>query len=132
MNKNIIVIIAVIGLLLFSCKKEEGKGGRASIKGKVYAKDYNASFSQLLNEYYAPEEDVYIIYGDHENHDDRVRTGPDGTYEFKRLRKGNYRVFVYSKDSTFTVASGVEAQYESAEITDKEEVVELPDFIIIK
>ena len=132
MNKNIIIIISVIGLLLFSCKKEEGEGGRASLKGKVYAKDYNASFSQLLNEYYAPEEDVYIIYGDHENYDDKVKTGPDGTYEFKRLRKGNYSVFVYSKDSTFTIASGVEAQYKSAEITKKEEVVELPDFIILK
>ena len=127
------IVLCLIPLtILFSCKKEEGEGGRASIKGNVYARDYNASFSQFLGAYYAPEEDVYIIYGDNETYDDRVRTGPDGVFEFKHLRKGNYRVYVYTKDSTLSEPSGVYAIYELAEISDKEQTVELPQFNIIK
>ena len=130
--KNILFALSIVSILLVSCSKEEGEGGRASIKGQVYAKDYNESFSQLLNEYYAPEEDVYIIYGDNENYDDRVKTGPNGTFEFKHLRKGKYTIYVYTKDSTFTIPSGVEAIYQDVEIVNKEEVVETPLFNIIK
>lgn len=115
-----------------SCKKEEGKGGRASIRGHVYANDYNASFTQLLNSYYAPEEDVYIIYGDNEFYDDKVATNPSGLYEFKNLRKGKYTIFVYSKDSTGTVPSGMNSLSVDVEITDKKETVTVPDFTIVK
>ncbi|PCJ24323.1 MAG: hypothetical protein COA97_09990 [Flavobacteriales bacterium] len=132
MNKKFLIVLIVFSMSIFSCSKEEGEGGRSSIVGHVFAKNYNASFTQLLSSYYAPEEDVYIIYGDNENYDDRVKTGPDGAFEFKHLRKGNYKIYVYTKDTTFTIASGVEAIYESVEIKDKEEVIELPDFEIIK
>ena len=132
MSKKFLIALMVISLSIFSCSKEEGEGGRASIRGHVFAKNFNASFTQLLSSYYAAEEDVYIIYGDNENYDDRVKTGPDGAFEFKNLRKGNYKLYVYTKDSTFTIPSGVEAIYADAEIKDKEEVVELPDFEIIK
>jgi hypothetical protein len=132
MNKQFLIALMVISMGVFSCSKEEGEGGRASIKGHVFAKNYNASFTQLLSSYYAPEEDVYIIYGDNENYDDRVKTGPNGSFEFKHLRKGDYKIFVYSKDDTFTITSGVKAIYVDAEIKDKEEVVELPDFEINK
>ncbi|MBK6892990.1 MAG: hypothetical protein IPH00_07610 [Flavobacteriales bacterium] len=33
---------------------------------------------------------VYIVYGDHEFQDDDVRTGPDGQFAFRWLRKGTY------------------------------------------
>lgn len=132
MNKRVLITLMVISISIFSCSKEEGEGGRASIRGHVFVDDYNASFTQLLSSYYAPEEDVYIIYGDNEFYDDKVKTDPNGMFEFKHLRKGNYKLFVYSKDTTFTIDSGVEAIYLEAEITDKEEVVELPDFEIIK
>ena len=132
MSKRFLIVLMILTISIFSCSKEEGEGGRASIKGHVFAKNFNASFTQLLTSYYAPEEDVYIIYGDNDNYDDRVKTGPDGAFEFKNLRTGNYKIFVYTKDTTFTIASGVEAIYADAEIKDKEEVVELPDFEIIK
>ena len=45
--KNILFALSIVSILLVSCSKEEGEGGRASIKGQVYAKDYNESFSQL-------------------------------------------------------------------------------------
>lgn len=132
MKNKLIIALTLITLIISSCSKEEGEGGRASITGKVHAKNYNASFTQLLSEYYAPDEDVYIIYGDNNFYDDKITTDPNGVFEFKHLRKGNYSIFVYSKDTTFTIASGVEARYMDAEIKDKEEVVELPDFEIIK
>ena len=133
MKKYALIFMSIIVMLGFSsCKKEEGKGGRASIRGSVYANDYNASFTQLLNSYYAPEEDVYIIYGDNEFYDDNVETDPNGLFEFKNLRKGKYTIFVYSKDSTGTVPSGVTALSIDAEITEKEETVTLPDFTIVK
>ena len=122
----------VISMSIISCSKEEGEGGRASIRGHVFVDNYNASFTQLLSSYYAPEEDVYIVYGDNEFYDDKVKTDPNGAFEFKHLRKGNYKLFVYSKDSTFTIESGQEAVYLEAEIKEKEEVVKLPDFEIIK
>ena len=132
MSKSVLITLMVISMSIFSCSKEEGEGGRATIRGHVFVDNYNSSFTQLLSSYYASEVNVYIIYGDNEFYDDRVDTDPDGTFEFKHLRKGNYKLFVYSKDSTFTEPSGVEAIYLEAEITDKEEVVELPDFEIIK
>ena len=132
MSKKILIVLAVISMSIYSCSKEEGEGGRATIRGYVFAKNYNASFTQLLSSYYAPEENVYIIYGDNEFYDDRVDTDPNGMFEFKHLRKGNYKIFVYPKDTTFTIDAGVEALYLDAEITDKEEVVELPEFEIIK
>lgn len=132
MDKKVLITFMVISFSIFSCSKEEGEGGRASIQGHVYAKNYNASYTQLLSEFYAHEEDVYIIYGDNEFYDDKVKTDPNGLFEFKHLRKGNYTVFVYSKDTTFTIASGVESFNVITEIKDKEEVVSLPDFEIIK
>jgi hypothetical protein len=132
MNNKIFITLIVLSLGILSCSKEEGEGGRASIQGHVFANDYNASFTQLLGSYYAPEEDVYIIYGDNEFYDDKVKTDPSGLFEFKHLRKGNYTIFVYSKDSTGTISSGVEAVTIDAEIKDKEEVIQLPDFKIIK
>ena len=132
MKNKLIIALTLITLIISSCSKEECEGCRASITGKVHAKNYNASFTQLLSEYYAPDEDVYIIYGDNNFYDDKITTDPNGVFEFKHLRKGNYTIFVYSKDTTFTIASCVEAKYLDAEIKDKEEVVELPDFEIIK
>lgn len=131
-KKLSIIILLFITLGFVACSKEEGEGGRASIRGHVYANDYNASFTQLLGSYYAPEEDVFIKYGDNEFYDDKVETDPNGLFEFKNLRKGNYTIYVYTKDSTGTVASGVTAIEVDAEITDKEEVVEMNDFIILK
>jgi len=127
-----LLIVLISSLSILACSKEEGKGGKASIRGHVYAKDYNSSFTQLLSQYYVQEEDVYIIYGDNEFYDDKVKTDPNGLFEFKHLRKGKYTIFVYTKDSTFAIPSGKESITIEAEIKDKEEVVELPDFNILK
>jgi hypothetical protein len=84
----------------YACKKDPGEGGTSSISGKVYAKDYNATFTVLQGEYYVPDVWVFIVYGDNKDYGDRIRTSYNGTYEFKYLRPGDYHVYVYSKDST--------------------------------
>ena len=51
----------------------------------------------IVDSYYAQDQEVFIIYGQQNNtHDDDVNTSYDGTFEFKYLNKGNYEIFVYS------------------------------------
>lgn len=94
------VLFCVLLLGTGSCKKIAGEGGTSSISGKVYAKDYNSTFTVLQGEYYAPNKWVFIVYGDNKDYGDKIRTSPDGTYEFRYLRPGTYHVYSYSKDST--------------------------------
>ncbi|MHC1708686.1 MAG: hypothetical protein AB9842_14340 [Bacteroidales bacterium] len=99
-NFSGVLMLFILMGLASSCSKEEGEGGTSSLFGRVLVRDYNATFTVLQEEYYAPERDVYLIYGDDKTYSERVRTNYNGTYEFKYLRPGNYHIFVYSKDST--------------------------------
>jgi len=97
---QILLIMAVALSLTFqACKKIAGEGGTSTVTGKVYAKDYNATFTVLQGEYYVPDKYVFIVYGDAKDYGNKVRTSYDGTYEFKYLRPGNYKVYCFSKDS---------------------------------
>ena len=43
------------------------------------------------------DEDVFIIYGNHEyGYDDKVKTSFDGTYRFNYLNDGNYKIYAYN------------------------------------
>jgi len=117
---------------LTSCSKEEGEGGTSVITGKVYVQLYDDSGTYIINEYYAPEEDVYIIYGNDEIYSDRFRTNYDGAYWFQYLREGNYTVFAYSEDLTGAVPSGVVAVKKNVKITNSDQLVEVDDIIIQK
>ncbi len=102
MNKYIIVFLFFLfplTLLTQSCKKDEGTGGTASITGKVMVRQYNTNFTFLLEEFYAPDEDVFIIFGNEPVYGDKVSTNYDGTYRFEYLQEGNYTIFAYSEDS---------------------------------
>jgi hypothetical protein len=87
-------------MLLAGCLKEPGTGGTATITGRVYAYDYNAEMTSLRTQYYAPDEDVYIIYGEDSIFSDRTQTSYDGSYRFEYLRPGTYTLFAYSKNLT--------------------------------
>jgi len=100
MNKYLPFIIIILTIGISACKKEAGIGGTSSIRGKVYTYDYNDNYTFKTTDYYAPEEDVYIIYGDDITYGERIKTNYDGSYEFKYLREGKYKVYSYSKDST--------------------------------
>lgn len=125
-----LIIISCFFIFFSSCKKDEGVGGNSTIKGKVFVKDYNGSvFSG--NSYYGADYDVYIIYGGENSfYDDKVTTSYDGSFEFRYLRKGNYKIFVYSKDVTGSDPSGLTTVFESATINKNKEVIDLGDLQI--
>lgn len=104
MKKLFFVLSAILITTLISCKKPAGQGGNSSIQGKIHTKNYNSNFSSLLNEYAGADVDVYIIYGDEITYGDKIKSGPDGVFEFPYLRKGSYKLYVYSKDSAGTVS----------------------------
>ena len=111
--KKYIFLISLVTVVLFSCTKEEGEGGRSSITGKVYMSDITGGNQ---GEYDAPDYDVYIIYGkDNTVYDDDMKTNYDGTFEFKNLRKGSYTIYVYTLDAGQT--SGVSPVFKTVEIT---------------
>ena len=101
MKKTISIAAALftVIILIASCSKGPGEGGKAAIKGKILVHNYDATFTQLLSTYYVGEENVYIIYGDDPTYSKQVKTSYDGTFVFPYLRPGKYTVFAYSKDT---------------------------------
>jgi hypothetical protein len=112
--------------------KAADRGGTSTIRGKVWAKDWNATFTQLKGEYYAADEWVYIKFGNSSGYNRRVRTSFNGTYEFVNLRKGRYTVFAYSKDQSQTSISGNVEVIANIEITDRNTLIEIDDLVINK
>lgn len=132
MKKSIFITLLLFIILLVSCSKEAGDGGNSTIYGKIIARDYNAEFTILKGIYNAPDEDVFIIYGNDLSFSDRIRTNYNGIYEFKYLRPGDYTIYAYSKDSTLSLPSGIITVIRKVEITDKKQTVEATDMIIFK
>ncbi|MBK9730269.1 MAG: hypothetical protein IPO83_03105 [Chitinophagaceae bacterium] len=124
-----VLLLAGITFFFYSCTKGPGEGGTSTIKGKIYIQDYNGA-GQLQAEYYAPEERVYLIFGDDDFYGLDTRTSYDGTYEFKYLKKGSYTVFAYSDCDT--CASSVTPASMQVEISENHATVELEDIILIK
>lgn len=124
---------ALLLLLVFACKKEEGVGGKASIRGFVWLKEYNSNFSTLQLEREAYDEYVYIQYGDNISYGDRIKTSYDGRFEFNYLRPGKYKIYCYSldpsdKDNVKPEETMVVMQ--EVEITSKKETIDLDTLII--
>ncbi len=122
-------LLSGITILLTACEKEPGFGGEASIWGKVYVKDYNATFTVLEEAYYAGDVEVYLVCGDDKSYSERLRTNYDGTFEFRYLRKGHYRVYAYSRDSTLQTNAPV-AVIREVEIIKRKQKVEVSDIVI--
>ena len=128
--KNFIYLLLINSALIFtSCEKDPGEGGNSSIKGYVHMTDYNATFLIIQGQYPARDEDVYIIYGDDISYGDRIKTGPDGRFEFKYLREGKYTVYVYSEDTSL---SGMSVVSVPVEINDKKQTVDIDTLNIKK
>ncbi|MEW6470101.1 MAG: hypothetical protein AB1458_14335 [Bacteroidota bacterium] len=145
MKKTISLTFILFASVIFiaSCSKGPGEGGKAAIKGKVFVRNYDATFTQLYASYYAQDEDVYIIYGDDATFSRSVKTNYDGTYVFPYLRPGKYKVFTYSKDtvkylngqpnySGNVVASKTVHVLKEVEIVGKKDTTVVPDLEIVK
>lgn len=141
MKKISISALALLIGLTLACKKPAGEGGTSTIRGTIYVRNYNSNFSTLLGTYPGGDWDVYIIYGDDATYGERTRSGPDGVFEFKYLRKGSYKVYAYSHDSVATVGPPHSmtnpnvnapdmAVFKTGEIKKKKETVDLGTFLI--
>ena len=130
MNKySVVILIILLTVVVQSCKKEEGQGGKATIEGKLYNNLYDPN-GKFLKKEEARDVDVYIIYGDNTVYGENSNSHSDGSYNFKYLRKGNYKLFAYSDCNS--CASGVEAKEVEVEIKDKKEVVTASDIELVK
>jgi hypothetical protein len=124
-----ILIYSIAFLTFYSCSKYEGQGGAATIKGVVVEQKYN-SLGNVIASYPIPDQDVYIIYGAGKTfYDDDIKTSFDGSFEFRYLRKGVYKIFVY-EDCT-SCPSGQKEVLKEIEITEKNQELTL-DTIYIK
>lgn len=111
---------AAVLLLLGSCRKEPGEGGRAEIRGLLYEQRY-VNGQPSGEPYPLADERVYIIYGDGDYYDDDTRTGPNGEFRFAWLRKGDYRL--YAIGECLGCPSGNEGVYLSVTVNGRKEVV---------
>lgn len=119
MKKILYTLAIVLAVVFTSCKKPAGSGGQATITGKVHVTNFSMTAGIYVEngQYYGPDEDVYLIYGDDNTYSERNRTGPNGEFEFRYLRPGSYRVYVFSKDKDAIVAGNAFAPMIAKEIT---------------
>lgn len=129
-RKSISFILLTVAILI-GCKKA-GYGGDASITGYVHVQKWNATFTQYIGEYPGKDLYVYIVYGNHSGYDKRIKTDYNGRFEFPYLYKGNYKVYVYSRDSTFADPSGTTAIVKDVTIDKRTEVLDLDTLLIFQ
>jgi hypothetical protein len=130
--KNILLLIFSILVLSLSnsCKKVEGTGGGATIKGIIQEQKYNA-LGNIIAEYPGSDQDVYLIYGTTDQfYDEDVKTSYDGSFVFNYLQKGTYTVFVYEDDAT--KPSGKNVIKQTFDITEKGQIIDLDTINIRK
>jgi hypothetical protein len=137
MKNQLLLILSIAAILFYgSCAKEPGIGGNATIRGKVYAKHYNTTFTVLLSEYYMPDTYVYIVFGNDINYGTRIKTNYDGEFEFNYLYEGDYTIYTYSIDSAaivnFAVAPPDSAVIQTVLLNKNDAVVELEDLVVFK
>lgn len=124
MKNGLLLLLSILVLSVStSCKKVEGSGGGATIKGIIQEQKYNA-LGNIIAEYPGSDVDVYLIYGTADQfYDEDVKTSYDGSFVFNYLQKGTYTVFVYEDDAT--QPSGKNVVKQTFQITEKDQVVDL-------
>ncbi|MFO7371398.1 MAG: hypothetical protein R6X09_14140 [Bacteroidales bacterium] len=128
----LITLSLLIFLLSISCEKDEGVGGSSSISGKVLVRQYNANFTVLTEEYYATDEDVFIIYGNDQVYGDKTSTHYDGTFRFDYLREGDYTLYAYSEDSANYPSQHEIPVMMQVSISGRNKDIVLDDIVILK
>lgn len=121
-----LLLLLFFSIMFFACKKEEGDGGMATIKGKVWVRDWDKNFNLIMYQHPGLDEDVFIVYGDQGGYGDKLSTDLNGNFEFKYLRKGTYTI--YSLSDTLQSANVSYNQYPVAvkvEITEKKQVIDI-------
>lgn len=124
---SIFLLLLSTATILTACEKEPGEGGRATIDGKVWGRDLdNDGF--LKTEGYLGDERVYIGVEGEAASFETVRTSYDGAYSFPFLRKGDYKVWVFSRCDSCALEDT--AYIQTATIDERKETVTLGDFTV--
>ncbi len=130
-KRSLQISVVVAGLIFISssCAKVEGPGGSSSIVGKIRVEVKDVA-GNIINEYDAQNEDVFLMYGDDGTfYDDDVKTSYDGSFEFNYLQKGSYKLFVYQDCNS--CASGKEPVFVEVEITESKTALDVGTITII-
>lgn len=126
-------VTLLLGMLFMaSCTKDPGVGGDASITGSVHVEHWNSTFTEFISEYPGADIYVYLVFGDDISYGKRIKTNPDGQFEFRYLYKGDYTLYVYSLDSTFTEPSGTYALEKQVSISERKETADAGTFNIFQ
>ncbi len=127
-------LFALYLIPLIGCEKDPGEGGTATITGKLFVKNFDDEDGTFIDEYFAQNKQVYIIYGDGTIPDDDVRTGFDGSYEFNYLYKGQYIIFAYSEcdNNLPECPSGEKPIMDTIQINQKGETYEVPTITVFE
>ena len=99
MNRMTKLLVALFALVLVmpSCNKGPGEGGRGTVQGYVKLVHHpDDDFTLTADTMVAAKTDVFIVYGDEAYFGNDVETGSDGMYRFEYLLAGNYTVYAYS------------------------------------
>lgn len=131
-----ILLSCLIMYAFAGCQKNPGTGGDASIKGKVFVKHYNTTFSTLISSYLGPDIYVYIIYGDDISYGQRIKTNYEGAFEFKYLYKGDYKIYTYSIDSAYLVSNAIpgpdSAVIKNVNINSRKDQIDVGEIVVFK
>ena len=128
-------LFALYLIPLIGCEKDPGEGGTATVTGKIYVMNFDDDDgTTLINEYFAQNRQVYIIYDEGTIPDDDVRTGFDGSYEFNFLHKGQYIIYAFSECTVdpLSCPSGEIPVMDTIQITQKGETYEVPTITVIE
>ena len=110
-------------------KTTKDLNGTAKVYGALYVKDYNSS-GDLVAEYYAQDEDVFLMYKTGDYYIKNVKTHYDGTFLFENLPKGDYKIYAYSKDHTGTIESGYYPVFIEFSVTENFQEIVLDDLVV--
>jgi hypothetical protein len=124
---KILIAIFIVSAILFSCTKGPGEGGRASIKGSVFARNYSNTYIKTDSGMLGGQK-VFLKYGDEPGIGDNVDTDQDGVFYFNYLREGKYTIIVYSKQLINNTLDS--AVVNTVEITSRKQQLNLPTITI--
>lgn len=122
-----LALFSIVVVSLLSCGKMEGYGGKATIAGKVYGRDYTPS-GNLASQGYLGDVRVYIAKHGSTQYFDDMRTSYDGSFQFDYLQVGKYDLWAFGDcdncawDQMYALIT--------VEVTAKKEVVVAPDIEI--
>ena len=124
---KIVITIFIVSAILFSCTKGPGEGGRASIKGSIFARNYSNTYIKTDSGMLGGQK-VFLKYGDEPGIGDNVDTDQDGVFYFNYLREGKYTIIVYSKQLINNTLDS--AVVNTVEITSRKQQLNLPTITI--